>query len=64
MTFIITGWDGKSHIGRGTLVATERHGTHIVRLTTDDLGGFNTYRKGELVRIHPNEVLRNQRRHG
>ena len=58
MTFVIRGWDGKPHECRGTHVNTMRNGTLLVRLTRDDAGGFGTYRKGETIRVYPDEVVK------
>jgi hypothetical protein len=54
--FTILGQNGKPCQGRGTLLETRAHGTHIVRLSTNDLGGFGTYRRGMEIRVLSSEV--------
>jgi hypothetical protein len=54
--FTIIGQNGKPHQGRGSLLRTTGHSVHILRLSTDDLGGFGTYRRGMEIRVLASEL--------
>ena len=55
-TVTIKGWDGKNHSGKGVIGEESSNGVVIVRMATNDLGGFGTYRKGESLRFFKDEI--------
>jgi len=56
-TFKIKGYGGKEYTGRGIVQEFIEHRGALVELTSDDLGGFGTYRKGDVVRIMNDEFI-------
>jgi len=59
--FQIEGYGGRRSKGRGVVNDIVGDHTVIVRLTSDDLGGFGTYRRGIEVRISPYEIIETER---
>jgi len=55
--FKIKGYGGKEYTGRGIVQEFIERGGALVELTSDDLGGFGTYRKGDVVRIMDDEFI-------
>ena len=50
-------WRGNDCVGYGTITDIASNGTLIVRLGSDDFGGFGTYRRGQEIRVSPDEVI-------
>lgn len=54
--FSTIGHGGARYEGRGVIQEQTRTG-YVVRLTTDDFGGFGTYRKGSMIRVTFGEII-------